>query len=268
MKPQHPEYEAAVKAKRQFPTLDRLVTDAKLHKHLWRDSDPQEPLALTLGNALVRGVCVVGWLELQLATLVPLVHAGATSALASRLLNGRDGFVHTRSELGLAMTLARDGWQVELDVPLPAPDGRGARAKDVDLRVTRDGRTRYVDVLNLQHQNPSSSPNGFGIHMATSDRIRLLAGKVREKAPKKFDDAWSTAWDGSAWIAVDFAKHGPAYLSGFLDDGCGRSGWRDGVAASVLASSSRLAGVLIYSFGANDQVYSDPIQSTAWDARP
>jgi hypothetical protein len=161
---------------------------------------------LTLGTALLldhlgKPMPFEGLMQSLEANLNRFLHSldvAKKSKLRLKLLNGRNQFLNTISELALANYFLDAGYTVKLD-ELLAPS-----AKDADLHLVHGGETRWIDVINAAPHEWQGE--GFGPFRPHDFAFRLR-DKVLDKYKDKFAPAVAAGWCGDAWIALDFTKN-------------------------------------------------------------
>ena len=258
-KSHHTDFTEAVAAKRRLTTLDGVLTDNQLDRHLWKwggKKVAESPVSkLTLGTALLVRPDIAAAIDHQLKVLSPLVYQGRVPNLVKQLLNDTEGLLNTWSELGLAMRLLEDGWSVEI--------GRVFHGnKDVDVRAERDGDVRFVDVINFAPVPIEDTMHGFQSMPGSTPLEPKLKDKVQEKVGTKFAKARAAGWIGSAWVAVDYSKyHGLDIDLQFRQLFTGED-WRDKLAAELATTAAGLDGVIYYSFGAVNYVQATQVTWT------
>jgi len=238
----------ALQRKRKYSTLNILLSDEALLKHITKyETGDVEPL-LTVGTALLRDdwpprftpAGLLHALEENLSLFVPHLNEKQRSCLAANLLNGRVQFLNTVSELGLARHYLERAWEVRLAEPLPC-------GKDVDLYMISGGETRWLDVIN-------AAPNewegdGFSPLLPVDFEMHLV-DKVTDKFQSKFCKAIYAGWVGAPWVALDFTKNDAISVAVTLQERIG-SNTLAGFAGVVLQQCPKLAGVIYYTYYAN-----------------
>jgi hypothetical protein len=233
---------AAIEVKRRYAVINRLVSDSQLEKHLEKWGAGLE-YTMTFGRALLSEAVAPGFLpvaaalEEQLQALETCVAGNRTGTLVKNLLNGPQ-FLNTLSELALARRLQLDGWQVELASPFH--DGK----KDADVRVSRDGAERYVELVNLAPEPMTESIEGFLPLPGSEPLDPKLLDKVVEKYETKFKPALDAGWKGEAWIALDHSKKHDLTAELLFRGPFTGTDWRAQLAASIGSKCPELRGVV------------------------
>ena len=250
---------AALAEKLGLPMINALLDDAMLKRAFDRYQRPDdweengEPLNAVTALGVVPPVAAV--LERHLAVLdaAGAVSEDARRQLRANLVNRREGFLHTMSELALARHLVDEGWRVALAAPLP---GGG----DADIFAERDGHNRHIEVVNYEARPLPPSTSAF-IRLPTSDEIiERMASKVAGKVLKKFRDPWTAGWRGSVWVAVDYGKHDELKIACSFLQRPTRMGWEEATAARLARDLPELAGVLFYDYSASN----DTLTAATW----
>ena len=105
--------------KRRYPSLNAVISDADLEKHVEKYGLEKDKL-LTLGSALLYdrfegiGSQILRALNANLAHFFPILNDKKIKQISANLLNGRDQFLNTLSELGLARSLSMRGRTITL----------------------------------------------------------------------------------------------------------------------------------------------------------
>jgi hypothetical protein len=203
---------------------------------------------LTLGTALLfdcfNGLAtqILRSLEANLAHFRPKLGGKKRKHLANNLLNGRDQFLNTLSELGLARKLSMEGRTIDLAQPFH--DG----SRDVDVADSTEGSERFIEVVNLAPVEVNV--NGFG--PAVSDEAKRLVTTVTKKYQSKFGKAIAEDWDGPIWIALDIIKNDMVAISATIGS-LREPDFLSSFARAVLRDCPKLRGVLYYTHYAYEE---------------
>ncbi len=250
-RPQHPNFDAAIKVKRTHPSIDMLVSDTALHDHLWSRGGLDGSHKLTLGTALALNSPIAGSLEIQLVALLPHMWQGRTKPLIDNLLNDSEQFRNTRAELGFAMWLLGQGAQVRLGEVFH--DG-----KDVDVVVSDGISERFVDVISLASETVGAH-DGFADLDPDRSVAKQMWGKVVTKYNTKFKAAKEAGWDGSAWVALNYAQNESLFLEQWLRTLLGKPAWQDEVAEEIKKRAPELDGVVYFAYMGNVPSCEPPV---------
>ena len=213
---------------------------------------PEFPKA-TLVNTLFGFHDTLGPLNECIEAVLPRLNEEQRHELRTALMNGPQ-FLNTASELSLAYSLIRAGWNVELYRAIP---GGG----DVDVFASVPHEARFIEVTNVQSEELEACYGGFG-PLPTLDRVRQrrnsshkpptrtdaerLVHNVKRKVDTKFGKALREGWEGPSWIALDYGKAHPISMAGAFYSMLGHQDWAKPLAESVFSDVPTLHGVLYY----------------------
>jgi len=237
----------ALAAKKRYVTLDLVIPDGDLKTHVERYGPEGERL-LTLEAVLLfdgfGGLAsqILRSLEANLAHFHPRLDEKKSKHLADNLLNGRDQFLNTLSELGLARRLSMQG--MTIDLAQPFHDG----SRDVDVADSTKGSERFIEVVNLAPVK--TTVNGFAPDI--SEEVKRLVTTVTGKYQSKFGKAIAEGWDGPMWIALDIIKNDMAAISATIGS-LREPDFLSSFALAVLRSCPKLHGILYYTHYAYEE---------------
>lgn len=236
-------------AKRRYHTLDRIVSDSDLTLHLERYGSDKETL-LTLGACLIfdlggLGTKILNALESNLAHFNPHLDRKKRKHVSDNLLNGRDQFLNTLSELGLARRLSDQGRVIHLAHPFH--DGN----RDVDIADCTPGSEKLIEVVNLAAQE--ADIHGFA--PSFSEETSRLVNTISKKYRKKFGKALDEGWNGPIWIALDIIKNDLVAISAVLGP-LTQPDFFERFGSTVFSSCPKLQGIIYYThYAYNDAAF-------------
>lgn len=236
----------AVRSLQTRTELGKLVSAQQVEDNLdkyWKDGASPATLGVVLAfdgsDSDLPISRAAACLDENLSRLASAVVGPVKKSLGHHLLNGRDQFLNTASELGLARALFDRGYSVKLEHPLPGG------TKDVDVFVSSDEEhegARGIEVLNSSIRRMGC--DGFQ-HFEAEDLEKRLVDRVVQKFENKFLAALDEGLSFEPWVALDLSKNDGLLVSA-INISLVYPDRLKALAESVLEQAEGLSGVIYY----------------------